>query len=57
MINYKKHPASYQDPAGFIFECEGDVYRQVNKVYAENHELLMKSRLYDLLIKKNTVTC
>jgi hypothetical protein len=55
MINYKKHPASYRDPAGFIFEYEGKFYRQVNNSYAEHYELLKKSGLYDLLVKEKKI--
>lgn len=42
-------PASFRDPSGFVFE-EGDVlYRQVNKIYQENYDLLMNSGLYERL--------
>ena len=53
MSRYKKHPASYRDPSGFVFEQDGIYYRQVNKMYAANYELLIKSGLYDLLVKAN----
>lgn len=55
MINYKKHPASYRDPAGFIFKHEENFYRQVNHAYAPHYELLKKSGLYDVLVKEKKI--
>jgi len=52
MSRYKKHPASYRDPSGFVFEQDGIYYRQVNKLYAANYDQLVKSGLYDLLVKE-----
>lgn len=46
-------PASFRDPSGFIFTYEGEIYRQVNNVYAQEYEHLMKSGLYDHLVKEN----
>ncbi|MFT3946178.1 MAG: hypothetical protein QM763_04315 [Agriterribacter sp.] len=51
MNSYTIHPSSYRDPAGFIFEYEGKVYRQVNKVYSGNYALLHSSGLYAALQK------
>jgi hypothetical protein len=48
----KQHPASYRDPAGFIFEQGGKFYRQVNKVYSADYQLLKQSGLYDRLVKE-----
>jgi hypothetical protein len=45
-----RHPASYRDPAGFIFEEDGIVYRQVNQNYKEQYDHLMSSGLYQRLI-------
>lgn len=53
MPGYTRHPASYKDPSGFVFQSAGKIYRQVNKVYAAHYDLLIKSGLYDLLQKKN----
>ncbi len=50
MSSYKKHPASYRDPAGFVFEQAGNIYRQVNQVYAAEYEQLVKSGLYERLV-------
>jgi len=49
-INSPDHPASYRDPAGFIFRRDGLVYRRVNSVYAEDYRLLMDSGLYNKLV-------
>jgi ribosomal protein L11 methylase PrmA len=46
------HPASYRDPSGFVFVQNNELYRQVNKTYAEDYELLLSSGLYDALIQK-----
>ncbi len=47
------HPSSYRDSSGFIFEQDGLYYRQVNKEFAEQYELLISSGLYHHLVKKN----
>jgi hypothetical protein len=47
-----RHGASFRDPSGFLFRHEGVLYRQVNRTYAEDYELLNRSGLYDLLIAK-----
>ncbi len=49
----KQHPASHRDPAGFIFEHGEKFYRQVNKVYAADYDLLLQSGLYSRLVKEN----
>ena len=45
------HPASYRDPAGFVFTADGVHYRQVNRSYASHYDKLMKSGLYDRLTR------
>jgi hypothetical protein len=40
------HPASFRDPSGFVFQWNGNYYRQVNKIYAAEYDLLMNSGLY-----------
>lgn len=47
-----RHPSSYRDPSGFIFQVEGIYYRQINQSYAADYSLLMGSGLYDTLVKK-----
>lgn len=45
-------PASFRDPAGFVFR-RGDVfYRQVNASGRENYDRLMNSGLYRALVEK-----
>jgi hypothetical protein len=44
--------SSFRDPNGFIFHHEGMLYRQVNKKYRENYDLLLSSGLYDELTGK-----
>jgi hypothetical protein len=52
MINYNRHPASFKDPSGFIFQAEGITYRQVNKSYAAAYEQLMSTGLYQQLVSR-----
>jgi hypothetical protein len=49
MADTNAHPASYRDPAGFIFTSNGVLYRQVNQSYAKQYEQLMTSGLYERL--------
>jgi hypothetical protein len=48
--------ASFRDPSGFIFEHEGRIYRQVNRSYASDYDLLMSSGLYERLVDKKLLT-
>ncbi|HET9056872.1 MAG TPA: class I SAM-dependent methyltransferase [Chitinophagaceae bacterium] len=50
MNNTSIFPASFKDPAGFIFLYEGIYYRQVNHSYAEDYDLLIGSGLYQRLV-------
>ena len=43
------HPASFRDPAGFVFTMDGVVYRQVNKWYSFRYDYLHLCGLYDRL--------
>ena len=52
MTNYTRHPASYRDPAGFVWVMNGQVYRQVNQSYASDYDLLTNSGLYQDLVNK-----
>ncbi len=46
--------ASFRDPAGFIFtSSQGEILRQINKIGAEEFDLMHDSGLYDSLVKKN----
>jgi hypothetical protein len=42
--------ASFRDPSGFLFSREGVLYRQINKIYTENYDRLMNSKLYARLV-------
>jgi len=55
MTDTKQHPASFRDPAGFIFEHAGKFYRQVNQVYAPHFELFKKSGLYETLASQKKI--
>jgi len=46
-----KLPSSFRDPSGFLFYRNNLLYRQINIRYKDNYNLLMKSGLYDALIK------
>ena len=41
-----RNPASFRDPAGFIFHRQGQVYRQINRLAATDYEKLLSSGLY-----------
>lgn len=45
--------SSFRDPAGFMFERDGVLYRQVNDFGKESYEQLMASGLYDALVKRH----
>ncbi len=44
--------SSFRDPSGFVFEKDGTLYRQVNKIFREDFDHFMKSGCYDYLIEK-----
>lgn len=52
MSAFQYHPASYRDPAGFVFELEGKLYRQINTLYRTQYAQLMQSGCYDQLVNK-----
>lgn len=52
MPDIKIHPASFRDPSGFVFQWNNHYYRQVNKIYADDYEMLMTSGLYQHLVNK-----
>ena len=53
MMTNRSLPSSFRDPSGFLFHQDGQLYRQVNQVYAEDYRLLMESGLYDKLVEKD----
>jgi hypothetical protein len=52
MTNYTRHPSSFKDPSGFVFESEGKLYRQVNQYYAAQYRQLIDSGLYKQLVSQ-----
>jgi len=46
------HAASFRDPSGFLFHHQGTLFRQVNRSYGSDYDLLQESGLYDLLTGK-----
>ena len=43
---------SFRDPSGFLFHRNGVLFRQINKSYQADYELLLSSGLYDALVKQ-----
>jgi ribosomal protein L11 methylase PrmA len=52
MSNAQVVSGSFRDPSGFLFRTDGILYRQVNKVYQSDYDLLMTSGLYEALASK-----
>lgn len=44
--------ASFRDPSGFVFSRNGTIFRQINKAYKQDYELLMTSGLYSKLTEE-----
>jgi hypothetical protein len=44
--------SSFRDPSGFIFQRNGELFRQVNFSYKEDYDLLISSNLYERLTRK-----
>ena len=44
-------PASFRDPSGFLFFSDSLLYRQVNIQYKDHYDHLMRSGLYDVLVR------
>lgn len=44
-------PASFRDPAGFVWTEGGLLYRQVNEYYRDHYDHLIRSGLYDALVR------
>ncbi|MBN1288447.1 MAG: SAM-dependent methyltransferase [Actinobacteria bacterium] len=45
-------PGSFRDPSGFLFKRDGVLFRQINRRYQKDYELLVKSGLYEELTVK-----
>jgi hypothetical protein len=48
-VKFTRHPSSYRDPSGFLFQQNGILYRQVNQSFREDFDLLHSSGLYEKL--------
>jgi len=42
---------SFRDPSGYVFEYDGQIYRQVNQTYRADYDFLSTSGLYDALCR------
>ena len=45
----QRNQASLRDPAGYVFDQEGEVYRTIDASYFSAFDHLHKCRLYDKL--------
>lgn len=50
MVN--KVASSFRDPSGFVFTQNGSFFRQINKGYKDDYNLLKSSGLYESLVSK-----
>ncbi|MBF4985808.1 class I SAM-dependent methyltransferase [Nonlabens mediterrranea] len=48
-----RHPASYRDPSGFIYQDNGEYFRQINPSYFKEYHAIKNSNVYNQLWKKN----
>lgn len=53
MTNLNRHPASFRDPSGFIYEKDGTVFRFISETYSPHFQKFISSGLYTELVKKN----
>jgi len=45
----KRLSGSFRDPNGFLYWCDGELFRQINTPYEDNYECLIDSGLYETL--------
>lgn len=50
------NPASFRDPAGFIFKENSEIYRAIAPSYNDDFNLFIQSGLYDYLKQKRLIT-
>jgi hypothetical protein len=43
--------SSFRDPSGFVFERDGEFYRQINQSYREDFDHILSSGLYQTLVE------
>ena len=42
--------SSFRDPSGFLFKAQDELFRQVNRIYSDNYDKLIRSGLYESLV-------
>jgi hypothetical protein len=47
----RRDSSSFRDPSGFVFYRDGALFRQINRSYQPDYEMLMSSGLYDELAR------
>ena len=50
-IRNRREPSSFRDPAGFLFEENNTIYRQINPAGLQDYLFLMRSGLYQQLVE------
>jgi hypothetical protein len=48
----RRHPSSYRDPSGFVYQENGVFYRQINPVYFKEYKAARSSGVYQKLFDK-----
>ncbi len=48
----KRESSSYRDPSGFLFYRGNTLYRQINRSYKSDYDMLMESGLYRALVEE-----
>lgn len=48
----RRHPSSYRDPSGFVYQENGIFYRQINPVYFKEYKAATSSGVYQKLFDK-----
>jgi ribosomal protein L11 methylase PrmA len=51
----RQHASSFRDPAGFVFEYGGSIYRQVNRDGADDYDHFISSGLYQKLLDEKLI--
>jgi hypothetical protein len=53
MVKQDRVFSSFRDPAGFVYNSEGQFFRQINLSYSEIYDEVINCGLFDSLIEKN----
>ena len=53
--NIQPLASSFRDPSGFVFQKDGIIYRQVNRVFKEDFDHFINSGCYDHFIKNEWI--